>query len=364
MRNQAQPIIIFCFLIIWQFSIAQNEVHTNFYGPEHFLIEGTVDLDMEKESPYDRFPEVYKGKVRGSVWNLSKSSAGVSIRFLSNSSQIRVRWTLLNNIHMNHMADTGSKGVDLYHKNNGVWQYVNTGRPSGKTNEATLVSNLPSEMREYKIYLPLYDGVTKLEVGIDEGATIKKAAEDDALPIVFYGTSITQGGCASRAGMVHTSIMSRKLGVDCLNFGFSGNGKMEQGVVELLSLIDASVFVVECVPNMKPEEVETRTIPLVQMIRTKQPTVPIVFVENVIYESSFLDVTRREVVDEKNGILREKYDEMMAQGFKNVYYVGSEGSIGDDHEGTVDGVHFTDLGFLRYADFLIAELTKLRLVGN
>ena len=134
------------------------------------------------------------------MWDLSKSSAGLAIRFVTDSPYIKVKWEVLNNFSMNHMPDTGIKGVDLYYKNNNEWQYINTGRPQGFENHYTLIENMSNELKEFKIFLPLYDGVKNIEIGIDSSSRIEKAKKNEKQPIVFYGTSITQGGCASRPG--------------------------------------------------------------------------------------------------------------------------------------------------------------------
>ena len=350
------------------FAVAQEvrrdkdkEAGIHYYGKEFFLIEGTTIPDSLKESPYDRLPISYKNKVRTPVWELSKASAGISVRFLSNSTTIKVKWELLNNARMNHMAETGIKGIDLYCRVDDRWQYVNTARPSGKENEALLINNMSSEMREYKMFLPLYDGVTKLEIGIDTLRKIEKPARSDRRPIVFYGTSITQGGCASRPGMAYTNIISRKLNVECVNYGFSGNGRMESAIAELLSEIDASFFVIDCLPNMLSPEIRKNTHPLVEIIRSKHPSTPIVFVEGLLHERSFLDDTTKSRLDEKNRVLRSEYDKMLEKGFTNIFYVDGKGALGDDHEGTVDGVHFTDLGFIRFADYLISKFKQYKL---
>ncbi len=191
---------------------------------------------------------------------------------------------MLNDAKMNHMAETGIKGIDLYFKTDNGWQYVNTARPTGKSNDFLLVNNMPAKNREYKMYLPLYDGVTYLEVGIDSLSKIEKPVKSNQKPVVFYGTSITQGGCASRPGMVHTSIISRKLNVDCINFGFSGNGKMEKPVAELISGINPLFYVMDGTGNMSPEEIQENAIPLVEIIRSKHPVTPIVFVECLMFE--------------------------------------------------------------------------------
>ena len=260
------------------------------------------------------------------------------------------------------MAETGIKGIDLYFKTGDGWQYVNTARPSGKINDFLLINNMQGERREYKMFLPLYDGVTKLEIGIDSLSTIEKAQKRQGKPIVFYGTSITQGGCASRPGMVHTNIISRKLDIECINFGFSGNGRMEKPVVELISGIDALFYVMDGVGNMQPEEIHSNAIPLVEIIRSKHPSVPIVFVECTWFDKTWLDEKSYNEIKAKNDALKSEYRKMIDRGFSNIYYIETTGATGTDHEATVDSVHLTDLGFLRYADFLISKFKKMRQV--
>jgi hypothetical protein len=338
-----------------------DEIKIKFYDHNHYLIEGTTFTDSVKENLFDRFPLSYKNKVREAVWNLSKSSAGISARFVSNSTSVRVRWELLRDTKMNHMAETGSKGIDLYFKTKDGWQYINTARPTGKVNDFMLISNMSAEKREYKLYLPLYDGVIKMEIGIDSLSTMEKPSRISQKPIVFYGTSITQGGCASRPGMVHTSIISRKLNVECINFGFSGNGKMEKPVAELISGIDALFYVMDGTGNMTPEDVRQNAIPLVEIIRSKHPVTPIIFVECTMFEKSELDEKTRNDINAKNDMLKSEFKKMVEKGFSNIFYIDNVGATGSDHEATVDGVHFTDLGFLRYADFLIAKFKKFKL---
>jgi hypothetical protein len=335
--------------------------HTIYYGKESFIIEGTGVAESEKESPYDRLPASYKEKVRKQVWDLSKNSAGISIRFNTNSSSVKVKWALLNDTKMNHMAETGIKGVDLYCRVNGVWTYVNTGRPTAKENEASLISGLSNGEREFKLYLPLYDGTTKVEIGLENGSTITKPDAEKKLPIVFYGTSILQGGCASRPGMVFTSIISRKLNVDCINFGFSGNGRMDPPIAELISGIKASYYVIDCLPNMTAKMVTDSMIPLATAIRAKNPKTPIVFIENVEYTRAIFQASLLKSMNEKNQALRTEFDKLVKAGMKDLIYISAAGSIGTDYEGTVDGTHLTDLGYLRYADYLIQKFKENKL---
>ena len=186
----------------------------------------------------------------------------------------------------------------------------------------------------------------------------EKPAAGKYPPIVFYGTSITQGGCASRPGMAYSNIISRKLGVDCVNFGFSGNGRMEAPIVEVMAAMQASFYVIDCVPNMSKEEVEKNVAPLVETIRAKHPKTPIVFVENVKYTLSFFEEKVDNDINEKNNALRTEYDKLVRKGIGNLVYIDNKGAVGDDNEFAVDGVHFTDLGFMRFADYLISKFKE------
>lgn len=353
-------------LFIPFFLPAQNDHVSSdliYYGKEYFRLEGTSISDSLKENTYDRLPISYKSLVREPVWNLSKSTAGLSIRFLSTSTSIRVKWKVLNDLKMNHMAETGIKGVDLYYKSKSGWKYINTGRPQGLESEYLLIENMTEKLREFKIFLPLYDGIEYIEVGIDSSAVIKKPEKSLVKPIIFYGTSITQGGCASRPGMAHTNIISRELDIDCINLGFSGNGRMELPIAEFISELDPMLYIIECMPNMFPSKnVTNNTIPLVNKIREKNSVAPIIFVELFVSSTSLLNNNEKDQRIAMNKALKTEYEKMLANGYKNIFYIDSKNALGFDNEGTVDGVHFTDLGFKRYSDFLIKRLQELKLL--
>ena len=333
-----------------------------FFGIESFLIEGTGIESSLKESPYDRLPLSSKTDVRKKVWDLSKNSAGISIKFITNSPSISVKWRVLNNFKMNHMPCSGIKGVDLYCKNLTGWQYVATGIPEGISNKQTLIENLSVKKREFKLYLPLYDGIKKIEIGIQSQYYIKRPPKSTKKSIVFYGTSITQGGCASRPGMAHTNIISRLTGFNCINYGFSGNGRMEKTIATTIAKIDTLFYVIDCLANMTTPQVEKNTIPLVKIIRKKNTLAPIVFIENIIFKSGYFDKKIKLEIEKKNNELKTQFDKMTGCGIKNLFYIPQEYAIGRDHEGTVDGVHFNDLGFTRYADFLITNFKKIKIL--
>ena len=362
--------LLLAFIVGCQQNTSNNIIYSStfddieYFGEDSFLLEGTDIPDSLKENKYDRLPASYKEIVRKPVWDLSKNSAGLSIRFLSNSSVITVKWELLNDLSMGHMPDTGIKGVDLDFKNNNAWQYINTGIPLGFKNEYRLIDNMDNELREYRMFLPLYDGLKSIEIGIDNSSFIRKPKTSEKKPIIFYGTSITQGATASRPGMAHTNIISRKLDRDVINFGFSGNGRMEQPISKLISESNPIFYVIECMPNMSPDMITSNTIPLVDTIRNKHPNTPIILVDLFNSPLTALDNNIDKSRNEMNNALKTEYEKMIDNGYDNIIYLESRNSLGDDFEGTVDAVHFTDIGFNRYSNFLIKKFKEHKLIEN
>ena len=312
---------------------------------------------------YERLPDSLKNISRAPLWNLSRNSAGMAIRFRSNSTTIAAKWETLINFHMNHMTDTGAKGLDLYClQKNGEWRFVNSGRPGGKTNQATIIANMRPEEREYMLYLPLYDGLVSLSIGVDSLATINQPLIDYPIrkkPVVFYGTSILQGGCASRPGMAHTNIISRRLNRECINLGFSGNGQLDLEVARVMAEVDAGVFVLDFVPNASVEQMKERMETFYRIIRNKHPKTPIVFIEDPIFTHTLFDQRVAHEVTRKNQTLNEIFNSLKKKGEKDIYLIHSEKMIGEDGEATVDGIHFTDLGMMRYANLITPFIKKM-----
>lgn len=162
------------------------EAQLKYYDAAEFPLYGKATKNTENR--YERLPDSLKHVSRKPVWNLSRNSAGLAIRFCSNSTTIAAKWENLNNNLMNHMTPTGTKGLDLYTWVDGAWRFVNSGRPTGKVNQATIIANMEPVEREYMLYLPLYDGVVSLSIGIDEQASIsapRKVIPVRTKPIVF-----------------------------------------------------------------------------------------------------------------------------------------------------------------------------------
>jgi len=311
------------------------------------------------KSFYDRLPAKAETVVREPVWKLSLHSAGMAVHFVSDSNRIAARWTVRNgNLAMPHMPATGVSGLDLYVKDQGVWRWLGTGRPDqSPTNEKTLATDIPHGSHEYLLYLPLYNGIESLAIGIPKGAALAKAPAQPK-PLCMYGTSITHGGCASRPGMAYPALLGRRLGYPVINLGFSGNGTMDPEMGELLAELDVSAYVLDCAPNMDPALLSERVVPFVLALRKARPETPIVLVENIAYQQGAFLPKSRESYENKNQAVRAAYDTLMAEGIGGLFYVEGKTLLGTDGEATVDGTHPTDLGFMRMADALEPALRR------
>jgi lysophospholipase L1-like esterase len=319
-------------------------------------VEGRGFEDTERY--FDRLPGRAKGVVRDAVWSLSRHTSGMKVFFEADAAAIYVRYKLtLAALAMAHMPATGVSGVDLYGRvEGGGWRWVGTHQPKAQAVEAAVAERLAPGRRSYHLNLPLYNGVASLEIGVRKGAAFEPVAPRKARPIVFYGTSITQGGCASRPGMSFTNILGRRLDRPVLNFGFSGNGKTEVEVARFLAEVDAAAFVLDTSANTSPEELRERAPKVVKLWREKHPGVPILMLDERVWESAPLVPHLAELHRKKTEALKGAYEELAAAGVKGVRFRKGDDLLKDDGEATVDGSHPNDLGMMRYAEALEGEL--------
>lgn len=305
----------------------------------------------ETMSDYDRLPAKANGVVRSAVWNLSRHSAGMAVRFKTNATSISVDWTLTKkNLAMSHMSATGVSGVDLYVRHEGQWRWLKEGQPKAQNNKKTIVKSLSPETREYLLYLPLYNGVSSVKIGIPSAYEMIKPAPRESKPLFFWGTSITHGACASRPGMIHPSMLGRRFDREVINLGFSGNGKMEQEVTDIVKELDPAVFIIDCLPNMVASEITARTAPLVRTLRAAHPQTPILLVEDRNYSNTFLNSSLKKRNETSQAALKAEYQKLINEGVTNLHYLKGDDLLGHDGDGTVDNSHPNDLGFFRQAN--------------
>jgi lysophospholipase L1-like esterase len=357
-------VLLFSFLVTSQLALGQSSA-LKWWNPqssEFTVLEGQ-GWPKELKSPYDRLPARAEEAVTKAVWNLSTQSAGLMLRFRSNAPEITIRYTVSGKHALPHMSATGVSGVDLYAVTTNGEQKWCAGRFSfGDTIVYSFKNIEPNDQfhklgRDYRLFLPLYNQVKWMEIGVPESSTFTPLSVRPDKPVVVYGTSIAQGACASRPGMAWTSILGRKLDHPLINLGFSGNGKLDKAVIDLLHEIDAKIYVLDCLPNLiiqdpkseiNAEEIKKRIDYAVRTLRAKRPDVPILLAEHAGYTDEGLNPQRRHYYQEANEILRESFNKLNAEGIKQIYLLPIQ-DFNQDIETMVDGTHPSDLGMLRYA---------------
>ena len=340
-------------------SAAESPVALRWHRATPAVVDGKGWSDTEGD--FDRFPARAKDELRKPVWDLSQHSAGLSVQFVSDATRIRVRWTVTQDrLALPHMPATGVSGLDLYANEGGTWYFVGGARPTeSPTNDTDVIVGLTPMTREFRLYLPLYNGVSRLEVGVPEEATLRFVPSSKARPVVVYGTSITQGCCASRPGMSYTAMLGRRLDVPVINLGFSGNGKAEPEVARLLAELDPAIYVLDALPNLTPQQVDERMPAFIATLRAARPRTPIVLVEHLLYPNLRFRKGKAADVSTSNASLRRIYEERRKAGDRHITIVSSAMLLGTDGDGTVDDSHPTELGFARMVDGLEPHLRRL-----
>ena len=334
--------------------LVANAVVTNgvkWIDGRHLPIEGRAFDDVERY--YDRLPAGVTTNVNGGVRGMKRHTSGMLFRFVTDSTRLAFRWTpAFASLAMDHMPATGVSGIDVYRWDaaRARWVYAKTGRITDAKGGACDLAWTPGT--PCLVNLPLYNGIRSFSLGIDPRATVRPFphASGVSKPVVFYGTSITHGGCASRPGLGFVNLVGRDLDVPVVGLGFSGSGVMELEMSDHLARIDASCYVLDCLWNMGMKggrDVPGRNAdenyePFIRNLRAKRPGVPIVM-------AARCDVWCRGPSDQDRYV-RALYEKLLAEGWTNLVYLPKDRMFTGDAEGTVDGCHPNDLGMRSLAD--------------
>lgn len=319
----------------------------------------------ELKGTYYRLPARAEKTVRKPLWDLSRNSSGLAIRFITNSPVLTVRYTVEGPLSMPHMPTTGVSGVDLYRiTKDGDNEFCFGGYSFGDTIRYSYSSIAPQaekgEKHLYQLNLPLYNTLKFLEIGTPDSTYFELIPRRQEKPIVVYGTSIAHGACSSRPGMAWVNIVGRQLDMPLINLGFSGNGRLEPEMISLLNEIDAAVYVLDCMPNLTQktaDEAKQLVLDAVAQIRAKSNT-PILLIEHAGYSNAPTNPGMLDTYTRLNKGQRAAFDLLSAAGTPNLFYITHD-ELGFSPDSWVDYVHPSDLGAQKQADVVSARLKSI-----
>lgn len=314
---------------------------------------------FNKEEIYRRLPKEPRFKIPEAVDTLADCTSGGQIRFTTDARKLAVKVRLSGTAGMVHMPATGQCGFDCYMESAGKMKFYGITMYNHRISdyEYTFFDGNENCERNIILNFPLYQGVQEVWVGVDEAAAVFKPYPfKNKKRAVFYGTSITQGGCASRPGMSYTNILSRLLDTECINLGFSGNGKGEPELAKIIGDIDnIGCIVLDYEANTIKEGSLKKTLgTFIEILREVHKEVPILVLSKIKYANEHFSSEGKNLRLELAQFQKDLVDKLRNQGDANIYFYDGSQLLGDDFdECTVDGVHPTDLGFSRMAYRLV-----------
>lgn len=312
--------------------------------------------------PFHRMPAAFEAVAPEAVWDLSRQAAGLHVDFRTDSNRIEGRWAVEGGREIG--LGTGTRfahlGLDLYGQDpGGPWQWIGAMDVPADRDFVLLHREglVPNPERRYRVYTTNFRQIERLEIGVAAGSSVTALPPSaDDRPLVVYGTSICHGHECSRPGMTHINILNRELDLPTVNLGFSGRGRMEQVVAEHIRAIDARMFVIDCLPNIGPDDARERALPFVTTLRERHPTTPILFVGDRLFGDHAFIAGRRKGQRDKTVAQREALAPLMAQD-PNLHLIDGIDFFGPD--GTDDGSHPNDLGYHRFAMHLAPMIRNI-----
>ena len=352
-------IILLILMVSGQWSMVNGQTwHDASEGGFHIFGQGWPQLSQKK---FQRLPITEKSKLNNvALWNASQLSAGLYVRFRTDATSISVRFTLTKQaVQHYNISSFGQSGVDLYARSDDgktfhwLGNHLNYGFGTPAT--ANFRNIVPQNMEgnkecEYMLYMPNFNGVSKLEVGVNEGASFQyiEVPEDDE-PIVVYGSSAVQGSSASRPGNSWANMLGRELDAQIVNMGFADNAKLDEGIFKVMADLKPRVFIIDAMPDMKtmPQLIKERVVAGVKILQAMTNR-PVLLVESPGAPDRLIRPGQDELHTKANEQLREAYDQLTQDGYTNLFYMTQE-ELGLNEEDFLDGINPSDLGMKHYA---------------
>lgn len=338
-----------------------------YYSADNLPVLGKAIDDSASKYKYSRLPDSLETQVeRHRLFTLGTNSTGMAVRFSSASPTIKARWKSPWKFMLEIQTPVGTRGMDLYMLSDDgkKWQFVNSAQPNvwSDHSDATIIGNMEPKMRDYMLYLSLYDTVDSLYIGVEDGYTVEQpiaSIPSQEKPIVVYGTSIVQGPGATKPSMNYTNMLTRMLNREVINLGFGGHGQLDIPVAKVIaSVADPGMVVLDFVPNCSVERIDTMMIPFFDTIRATHPEVPVLFIESPLFTRYVFDKELGSDFDAKNACLRKKYKELKDRGEKNIYFLEGSKIFTPDSECTIDALHLTDEGYRKFSKVLYPIIKK------
>jgi lysophospholipase L1-like esterase len=346
-------------------AVAKDEADLRWYDASKrpFVIRG-LPWFKEGKGSWRRLPPRAEQSVRAPVWSLAHHTAGVRVQFRTDATTLSLRVRLDGLTDFSHMPRTGVSGFALYEGGTHRWKPWPVAFPSppGETSfTRPLVSDIPEKMREYMLYFPLYNGVESVEFGMNPDARFEAPqCLPPGKPVIFYGTSITQGGCAHNPGADFPAIIGRALDLDFVNLGFSGNGKGEDELAHLLAELDAGLFVLDYVGNVTVPELK-RTLPrVVGILRKQHPQTPIALVSRVVFSSCHWSASALAAHEAQRDVVIAFYAQCRKRGDGNMHFIDGDSLIPYGAQGAYsdNGVHPSNTGFRMMAEAMTPRIER------
>lgn len=311
------------------------------------------------EQPYHRVDTARYPELTTKANSHLRCGAGIAVVFRTDSRTIGARWTSKTRKPGNNLTPIAQTGLDLYIRQNGEWIFAGFGcnKPTQADHQAILLKNMDGTEHECLLYLPIMDELSSLEIGVDPQSEITPISNPFRGKVVILGSSITHGIAASRAGMTYPAQLERRMNVQFVNLGISGQCQLNPEQARMLADTEADLFIIDCFSNPSAEQIDERFDTFVEIIRQAHPTTPLVFLQTLIRETTTFDAERRDFEQRKRDAAEKQMQQLLASGDKHIYWIDPAFVPGKD--GLVDGVHPSDLGFLRVTDHLEKELSKI-----
>ena len=333
------------------FDIDKNMKENTIHGDDGFVYYDLNNKYLMGKANAEDFLRIRKDiYISENVEELKRHPAGVNICFKTNSANINIKASLSGKAYMAHMTAVGTVGFSLYVKEGEGWLFLNSTKVNSDSYVATLEKGMDKKERDYRLYFPLYQALNEAYVGIDKDASIKfhKLRQDN---VVIYGTSISQGGCATRPGMDYGSIFGRLTDTNVINLGFSGSCKLEENMVDVINDINKKALILELEANaISIPWFEERFSYFINHLKDKDKF-------NIYLISHF---------DEAEGLVKKGYEtyrkdfynkqKQLCNKFKIKFIDGTSIIKSVKADGSVDGVHLTDLGFYVLAQNLAKKI--------